>query len=74
MHDVCEHVHEWHGEHMIVLVCEHDCESVKHDYLMHSICHNKTKPNDLGGHNRCMYTPWYIKMHDVYGHDEHVHE
>jgi len=31
---VCEHdeyVHEWNGEHMIVLVCEHDCESVKHD-------------------------------------------
>jgi len=21
-----------------------------------------------------MYTPWYIKMHDVRGHDKHLHE
>ena len=24
-------------------------------------------------HNRSMSTPWHIKMHDVYEHDEHVH-
>ena len=30
MHDMCghdEHIHEWHDEHVIMLVCEHDCES-----------------------------------------------
>jgi len=29
-----EHVHEWYGEYVIVLVCEHDYDSVKHDECM----------------------------------------
>ena len=37
MHDVCghdEHVNESYDEKVIVLVCEHDCKSVKHDECM----------------------------------------
>jgi len=40
---------------------------------MNSIYYNKTWSNDPCGHNRYMYTPWHIKIHDVCKHDEHKH-
>ena len=35
--------------------------------------HNKTRPSDLFGYNRCMCTPWQIKMHDKCEQDDHMH-